>query len=460
MKDGQSNTSGNHRDPARKHSFEVSPNATLLKLSLPVLLSLIAEPLTGVVDTAFIAHLGAVPLAALGVGTMVLSSMFWAFNFLGIGTQTEVARDLGGEQAARVRRMAALAVLMGLFFGVLLALVMWPLAPRLADLMGADGNMRTLAGDYIRARVFGAPAVLATIAAFGVFRGRQDMRTPLWIATGINTLNVLLDPLLIFGYGPIHGFGVAGAGWASVLSQWAGAVSLMLLIRRRIGRPDDLRVAEAVVLLQIGKDLFIRTGTLTLFLLLTTRAATQLGPPSGAAHQAIRQVWVLTALFLDAYAVTGQSLVAYFAGARQLRIALNVARVVCVWSVVTGMLLSLGMWLGQAVVIALLVPAGAVGPFMGAWLAALIAQPVNALAFATDGIHWGMGDFRFLRNVVLTATLSAAALLFALRGIDGFSLAWIWKIVAVWILIRAAAGVLRIWPGFGRCPIRRNGGQH
>ena len=456
MKEGQSDASGNHCDPALQHSFLVAPHTTLLKLSLPVLLSLIAEPLTGVVDTAFIARLGAVPLAALGVGTMVLSSMFWAFNFLGIGTQTEVARDLGGGQAARVRRMAALAVLMGLFLGVLMALVVWPLAPRLADLMGADDHVGTLAGDYIRARVFGAPAVLITIAAFGVFRGRQDMRTPLWIAIGINALNVLLDPLLIFGYGPLSGFGVAGAGWASVLSQWAGALAVMLLIRRRIGRPDDLRVAEAVVLLHIGKDLFIRTGTLTLFLLLTTRAATQLGPPSGAAHQAIRQVWILTALFLDAYAVTGQSLVAYFAGARQLRIAIDVARLVCLWSVATGVLLSLGMWLGQAVVIALLVPGGAVGPFTGAWRAALIAQPVNALAFATDGIHWGMGDFRFLRNVVLTATLSAAALLFALRGSDGFSLAWIWKIVAVWILIRAAAGVLRIWPGFGHSPIRRN----
>lgn len=101
--------------------------------------------------------------------------MFWAFNFLGIGTQTEVARDLGGGQAARMRRVAALAIWMGLVFGVLLALLVWPLAPRLADLMGADGNVRSLAVDYIRARVFGAPAVLITVAAFGVFRGRQDI---------------------------------------------------------------------------------------------------------------------------------------------------------------------------------------------------------------------------------------------------------------------------------------------
>jgi MATE family, multidrug efflux pump len=394
------------------HPFVREPHKTLLTLSLPVLFSLVAEPLTGLVDTAFCARLGAVTLAALGVGTMVLSSMFWAFNFLGIGTQTEVARALGGGHDARVRRLAAQAVLLGLLFGMLLAATVWPLASRLAVWMGAGGQVHVQAVNYIRARIFGAPAVLITIAAFGVFRGRQDMHTPLWVATGINLLNMLLDPLLIFGYGPFSRLGVVGAAWASVISQWAGAVTLMLLIHRRMGRPDGFRWSEAAGLLRIGRDLFIRTGMLTLFLLLATRSATQLGPAAGAAHQAIRQVWVLTTLLLDSYALTGQSLVAYFAGAGQLYQARRVARVVCLWSAATGAALAMAMWLGTQAVIALLVPASAVPPFRGAWLLTLVTQPVNALAFATDGIHWGMGDFRFLRNVVLAGTVSAGSLFF------------------------------------------------
>ncbi len=63
--------------------FRKSPNKSFLLLSLPVLFSMIAEPITGLVDTAFIARLGSEPLAALGVGSILLSGIFWVFNSLG-----------------------------------------------------------------------------------------------------------------------------------------------------------------------------------------------------------------------------------------------------------------------------------------------------------------------------------------------------------------------------------------
>ncbi len=77
------------------HPFQRAPHATLVRLALPVLVSLAAEPVTGAVDTAFVARLGASSLAALGVGATVFSGVFWIFNFLGVGTQTEVAQRLG-----------------------------------------------------------------------------------------------------------------------------------------------------------------------------------------------------------------------------------------------------------------------------------------------------------------------------------------------------------------------------
>jgi len=436
-----------------QHTFIPRPNQTLLKLSFPVLLSLVAEPLTGLVDTGFIAALGAAPLAALGVGTVALSSIIWAFNFLGIGTQTETAQALGAGDLHRARRMASLALLMSALLGLILIGVVWPLASTLAGIMGASGRMHGLAAVYLRIRLLGAPAVLITISGFGVFRGRQAMRIPMIIAAAVNLLNMALDPLLIFGLGPLPQLGVAGAAGASVVSQWAGALALIWLIQRRIGLTGNIRLPEAMKLLRIGRDLFVRTGMLTLFLLLATRAATQLGAAHGAAHQAIRQIWIFTALFLDAYAVTGQSLVAYFAGAGQIGQARRVARYVCLWSVSTGVILSLLMWAGQETIIRLFVPAAAVFAFGPAWRIALLAQPINALAFATDGIHWGTGDFRFLRNVVLAATTCCGLLLVLFQGHSLFSLKWIWTLTALWALIRAAAGLLRVWPGTAKSPL-------
>ncbi len=424
----------------------------MVTLAFPVLLSLIAEPLTGLVDTAFVARLGATSLGALGVGTMVLSSVIWIFNFLGIGTQTEVAQAIGGGDTERTRRVNGLAMVLSGLFGLVLLVVGLPTTPHLATLMGASGGMHADAVTYIQIRWFGAPAVLIMVVAFGALRGLQDMRVPLWIAIGVNIANIGLDAALIFGVGPVPALGVGGAALATVISQWLGAVCAGGIVIARLGRPDRFRFAEAGRLLRVGGDLFMRTGLLTIFLLLTTRAATRIGAESAAAHQAIRQFWIFTALFLDAFGITGQSLVAYFIGSGQIATARRVSGVVCGWSVGVGAALALAMWLGQDIVIRLLVPASAVAVFVPAWLISAASQPVNALSFATDGLHWGTGDFRFLRNVMMLSTGVGVALLF-LFGSQ--SLTAIWLVTFGWIILRATFGMLRIWPGIGtHAPLR------
>ena len=101
-----------------QHAFDQRPHRTLLVLSVPVLLSLIAEPLTALVDTAFVSELGDGPMAALGVGTTLLSAVFWIFNFLSVGTQSEVARFAGAGQLDRARDQNALALTLAGAFGI------------------------------------------------------------------------------------------------------------------------------------------------------------------------------------------------------------------------------------------------------------------------------------------------------------------------------------------------------
>lgn len=429
-----------------------APHRTLLGLSVPVLFSLVAEPLTGLVDTAFVAQLGSVALAALGVGTAALSSIFWIFNFLGIGTQTAVAQAEGRGALNQAMRVNGLALLLSVAFGLAMILIGWPAAPLIASLLGASGSVQDQAVLYMQIRLFGTPAILATLAAFGALRGLQDMRTPLWIAVCINALNIALDALLIPGWGAVPALGIAGAAGASVVAQWLGAAWAVTAVIRRLGWPRQLRFSEARQLLRVGGDLFIRTGLLTLFLLLTTRVATRIGADSGAAHQAIRQVWTFTALGLDALALTAQSLVGYFIGSEWVAQARHVARVGCQWGLVLGMLLGLGMWLGQDAVIGLLVPAAAVSVFIPAWIASAVVQPINALAFVTDGLHWGTGDFRYLRNVVFIASGVGAFGLLLIDESAPHALTWAWVVTGVWTSLRALGGVLRIWPGIGQSP--------
>jgi MATE family multidrug resistance protein len=436
------------------HPFVRSPHKTLLSMSLPVLLSLVAEPLTGLVDTAFVARLGAESLAALGAGTVALSSIFWVFNFLGIGTQTEVAQAYGRNELQRTAEIGGLAIVLSAAIGGLMMLGGILLVPFVSTVMGAEGAVHDFASQYIQVRLFGAPAVLISLAVFGILRGLQDMRTPLWVAVSINLLNIILDPLLIFGYGPFPRLGILGAGLASVISQWLGALWATAVVLRRLGLPARFRMGDIIKLFQIGRDLFVRTGLLTVFFIFTTRAATRIGPDAGAAHQAIRQVWVFTALFLDAFAITGQSLIGFFIGPGRLAQARRVARLVCFWSLATGIFLSVCMLLGQNWVVRLLLPPSATTLFFSAWLMAVISQPINALAFATDGIHWGTGDFGFLRNVMISATAFGGIAIYLLDETAPGALTWIWLITAMWITIRAVFGVMRIWPGIGHSPLK------
>lgn len=406
------------------------------------------------VDTAFVATLGVVSLAALGVGTMALSSFYWIFNFLGIGTQTEVAKAEGRSQVSRVAELSVIAGSLAIILGLAVGVAGWFASPVVASLLGAAGDVADQAAVYMRLRWIGAPAVLVMVAGFGVLRGLQDMKTPLYVAVGVNGLNIFLDYILIFGWGQIPAMGIAGAAAATTISQWLGAVALAVALIKRVGIPGTIHWGESRGLLKVGGDLFVRTGGLSLFLLLATRSATAAGPEAGAVHQAIRQVWFFTALFLDSFAVSGQSLVAYFLGADWVFQARRVAFFVCSWSFGTGILLGLSMLLLSNQAIALFIPDKAVALFGAAWLAAALFQPLNSISFATDGVHWGTGDFRYLRNVVLLATMTGVVALNLLDEQEPHALAWIWWITGLWVTIRAAFGILRIWPGIGTAPLQ------
>ena len=441
-------------EAADSHPFLTRRNRTILYLSLPILLSLIAEPVTGLVDTGFVARLGAVPLAALGVGTSALSSVFWIFGFLGIATQTDVAQLYGRGLGAEAGRALSLALAVGIAFSLLLSALLIPGAFLVSSALGAEGEVLALAAQYIQLRLLGAPAVLVVIVGFGALRGLQDMKTPLWIALAINVANIGLDYLLIFGVAGFPAMGVAGAALASSLSQWLGAAWMLWEVHRRLGLSRDISWRDSFRLLRVSRDLIIRSGSLTLFLLFATRVATQLGPEAGAAHQVIRQVWFFTALFVEAFATTAQSLVGYFYGSGSIEHARQVARSTLRWSLVAGLALMLAMLIATPLVNEAFVPADAVFVFTLPWIIASVSQPLNALAFITDGIHWGTGDYRYLRNAMLSATGAGliGLQLIPIEAAESFSAVWL--VTVGWIGIRAFWGVLRVYPGIGRSPFR------
>lgn len=438
-----------------EHPFQNAPHRTILAMTIPATLSLLAEPIAGMVDTAFIARLGTAPLAALGVGTTALTTVFWAFNFLGISTQTEVAHALGARQHKRAAEITSIALILGLLFSIPIFLIFGPAADPITGLLGASGEVQANAITYLHLRLLGIPAVLLTGIGFGVLRGLQNMRLPLWVSIGATVVNLALNGPFIFGFGPIPAMGIGGAALATSISQWVGAVWVIGVVLRRLGFVRPSRLSEVRSLLTVGGNLFLRTGLLTLFVLLGTRVANQISPEAGAAHQAIRSVWLMVAYGLDGFAVTAQSLVGYFLGAQQLHEARR-AVVVCLWwGFGIGCALAVLMLAGTSLVAATFVPENIMDVFLPAWVIAALIKPLSGLAFVTDGTHWGTGDYGYLRNVMLVATLicSAGLLLPAPNYPGGVS--WIWIMTGLLLAIRSVLGIARIWPGVGVSPLRQ-----
>ncbi len=426
----------------------------MLTLTLPVIISQIAEPMTAMVDTAFVARLGAVPLAALGVGGSALSLLVWAFFFLGVSVQTEVSRSLGRGSQERASQITSLALMLAALTGSLMLLIGLPNAAALARLLGADSPVLEPAVTYIQIRLLGAPAVMLTLVGFGALRGLQDMRTPLWVALGVNLLNALLDIPFIFGLGPLPAMGVAGAAMASVIAQYLGLAWLLSRLRLRPGLRLHFARADARTLLQAGRDLVVRSGLLTLFMLLSTRVANQIGPEAGATHQAVRSLWFFCGWLMDAFGTSAQSLVGYFLGADRLRLARQAASVALLQGLATAIVLSLLALVATPLVRSLFIPPEAVAYFTPAWLVAIVTLPLAALSFVTDGIHWGAGDYAWLRNGMIVSSVAAALMLLGTDTTAPDAFLLVWLALLLWLLLRTFFGVLRIWPGHARAPLR------
>jgi Na+-driven multidrug efflux pump len=142
----------------------------ILRLAVPALGALAAEPLYVLADTAMVGHLGTEELAALAIAGTLVTGAFTLCNFLTYGTTAQVARLHGAGEELAAGRLAAQALWLSTVLGLLLAALLAGLAVPLVELMGADGRTAELAVTYLRTAAFGLPFALIALAGQGYLR--------------------------------------------------------------------------------------------------------------------------------------------------------------------------------------------------------------------------------------------------------------------------------------------------
>lgn len=379
------------------------------RLAVPALGALAAEPLVSLVDTGFVATLGTIPLAALGVDAAILGLAFVAFNFLQYGVTPLVGGALGRGDQAAIGRATRHALLLGAGIGLISSIVLIVGAPVLLDLMSAPAEVVPDATAYLRVRAISGAFVLTVMVGHGVFRGLQDTRTPLVVTLGLNVVNLVLDAVFIFGLGT----GLVGAAWASVIAQGAGAAWFLVALHRRgIPLRGEVDRSEMFALLRVGGDLVVRTASLVFTLTIATRVAASLGAATVAAHQVAMQVFLVLGLGIDGLAIAGQSMISVRLGAGNPVEARRVGDLLLRWGAFAGLVLGAALFAVRAPIAATFSSDPATAEIAGqflTWVAVLLVP--GALVFTWDGIYLGASRFRFLAVTTFVASAGAIAYL-------------------------------------------------
>jgi putative MATE family efflux protein len=419
------------------------PAARIVRLAASAFVVLAAEPLFLLVDTAVVGHLGRVALAGLGAGGTLMGLLAIVGTSLAYGTTGRAARWYGaGRRDAAVNegvQASWLAILLGLA-GVVAGEVF---AGWATSVIAGEGEVADAATSWLRVAILGLPGILLVFAGNGWLRGVQNTRTPVVIVVVANLTSAAASPLLVYP----GGLGLVGSAWANVLAQWlGGAVCLWAIRRERVAsRPRWTVMRRQLV---VSRDLVIRSAAFQIAFLTAAAVAGRAGAAQLAAHQVGLQLWNLTALLLDSFAIAAMSLVGAALGGGDVAVAKGTAWRVSRYGLVAGVVFAVLFGAGWLVLPGLFTSDQAVHHQLGVlwpWLVGMM--PAAGVVFALDGVLLGAGDNAFIRTITVVSALLGYVPLSVASAVFGWGLRGVWAGLAVFIAVRLVGMLWRTWSG-------------
>lgn len=417
------------------------------KLAIPATISGIAEPILSITDTAIVGNIpvdGLESLAAAGIVGSFLSMLIWVLGQTRSAISAIISQYLGAGKIKEVADLPAQAIFLNIMLSVLVLASTIFIVEEIFRLFEASGKILQYCVSYYSIRVWGFPLTLFTFAVFGIFRGLQNTYYPMVIALIGAGLNIILDFLLVYGVkGLIPALYLDGAAWASLISQAVMAILVFFLLRSKTDISLGLTLPlnrELRRLIFMSLNLFVRAIALNVALIIAVREATLLGDRFIGAHTIAINLWLFSAFFIDGYGAAGNSMGGKLLGARDYDGLWLLAKKIIKY----GMLVSLTLMLFGFL---FYYPLGrlfsnetiVLDTFYGIFFIVILGLPMNTLAFVFDGLFKGLGEMKYLRNVLLAATfLGFIPALYIGKYLDwGFYAIWI--AFVVWMAVRGGA---------------------
>lgn len=422
----------------------------VLRIAAPIVLSNATVPLLGAVDTAVIGQLGdPASLGAVGIGAVILATLYWAFGFLRMSTSGLAAQAEGAGDAAERSAVLLRALIVGAVAGLVLVAVQVVLFAAAFAVAPASEAVERLAGQYLAIRIWGAPATIALYALNGWLIGLGRTRGVLVLQVWQNGANVALDLWFVLGLG----WGVAGVASATLIAEWSGLLLALFLARDAFGRgfrEAVARLRNRVALRRMftaSRDIMGRTVLLQLSFTSFVFLGARFGDVTLAANQVLMQFLEVTAYALDGFAFAAEALVGQAVGAKSARQIRAASRICMQLGVIGAIGLAVIFALTGPWIIDLLTTSPEVREAAREYLPWLIAAPViGIVAWIYDGIFIGAmltGDM--LRAMLASVAVYAVALAVLVPMADNHGL-W------AGLMVLNATRTLTLWRLYPRVP--------
>ncbi len=415
----------------------------ILNLSWPIILSGISVPLVGLIDTAVVGQL-AEPhyMAAVAVGAVIFSNIFWVFGFLRMSTTGFISQANGASDNEKVSIIFLRALMLALLLGLLVIVLQSPLAMLGFSLMGAEEAVTQQAQVYFDIRIWSAPASFINYALLGCFIGLKLMRFALFSQLLLNILNVVLDVIFVM----FLDMKADGVALASLISEYLAVIFGLWLLRHywwpmlcrlmsdRLLQQRLVARSALRVMMTVNADLFFRTLMLTGAFFIFTMQGAELGTTTLAANAILINMVQLIAHILDGFAHTAEALVGTAYGAKNREKFIKSVRYSTFWAFCAALCISLFYLLFGHTFIDIMTVIPEVREVAYSGLIWIILSPlISVWSYQMDGVYIGITETRLM---LLTVAVSFVVYIVVLYSMPEGNNHVLWFALMLFFLLR------------------------
>jgi MATE family multidrug resistance protein len=439
----------------QRRSAQAAIRQDVFRLALPAMGEQLLSMMVGIVDTYLVGHLGAAPLAAVGLANQWVFMATMLFGAIATGATALIARFIGAREKAQANEVLRQSMLLGVAIGIIATILGFTLAEPAVRLLGAEEEVVELGASYLR--VVSSIFFFSTLMFIGnaSLRGAGDTRTPLFVMLVVNVVNIAVAWTAINGPFGLPKMGVVGSAIGAATGRMIGGLLVIaLLLKGRSGirlelaglRPDPGLIRR---ILRVGlpsgmEQLLFRSGHMVF-----ARILAELGTVSYAANQVAMNGWSLSFMPGFGFALAATTLVGQRLGAGDSEGAQQ--RGYTAYRLAAALMGSVGL-------LFLIFPAQIVGFFtndpeiieigtMPLRMVGLI-QPVLAATMVFPGALRGAGDTRFPMIVTGGSIwLVRLPLAYLLAIVLDWGLTGAWAALALDLCMRGLINFLRFRGG-------------